>query len=110
MDVLLLAQSRVNAVGYEPGEDHLFIKQDNNIGWNEREVPYIVAGIGILHPRILVTAPEGKFSVKILWQRALAQNRLFCVPHRGRWFQAGTLADIQQVETLLARVNRVDPG
>jgi len=26
-------------------------------------------------------APDGKFSVKILWHRAMEQNRLFCLPH-----------------------------
>jgi MurNAc alpha-1-phosphate uridylyltransferase len=101
MDVLLLAQSKAKAVGHDKGEDHLFIKPGNTIDWNEREAPYIIAGVGILHPRILANAPEGKFTVKILWHQALAQNRLFCLPHHGQWFQTGTLADIKQAEQLL---------
>jgi N-acetyl-alpha-D-muramate 1-phosphate uridylyltransferase len=101
MDVLLLVQSRAKAVGYDTGEDHLFIKPGNTIGWDEREAPYIIAGIGILHPRILRDAPGGKFSVKILWRQALGQGRLYCLPHRGRWFQTGTLADIEKAERLL---------
>lgn len=98
MDVLLLAQSKAKAVGHDQGEDHLFIKPGNTLAWNEREAPYIIAGIGIIHPRILVNAPDGKFTVKILWHQALAQNRLFCLPHHGLWFQTGTLADIKQAE------------
>jgi N-acetyl-alpha-D-muramate 1-phosphate uridylyltransferase len=101
MDFLLLAQSKAKAVGHDKGEDHLFIKAGNTIGWNEREVPYIIAGIGIFHPRVLQGAPDGKFSIKILWHQALAQNRLFCLPHHGRWFQTGTLADIKTVEEYL---------
>jgi MurNAc alpha-1-phosphate uridylyltransferase len=101
MDFLLLAQSKAKAVGHDKGEDHLFIKPDNTIGWNEREAPYIIAGIGIFHPRVLQGAPDGKFSVKVLWHQALAQNRLFCLPHQGRWFQTGTLADIKKVEEYL---------
>ncbi len=101
MDFLLLAQPKAKAVGHDKGEDHLFIKRDNTIDWNEHDAPYIIAGIGIFHPRTLHNAPDGKFSVKILWHQALAQNRLFCLPHRGRWFQAGTLADIKKAEAHL---------
>ncbi|HUA39644.1 MAG TPA: nucleotidyltransferase family protein [Candidatus Sulfopaludibacter sp.] len=104
MDFLLLVQSKARAVGHEKGEDHLFIKSDNTIGWNEKDAPYIIAGIGIFHPRVLRDAPDGKFSVKILWHQALAQNRLFCLPHHGHWFQTGTLADIKKAEEYLASV------
>ena len=103
MDVLLLTQSKAKAIGYSKGEDHLFIKSGNTLGWNEQEAPYIIAGIGIMHPRILTNAPDGKFTVKILWRQALAQNRLFCLPHHGQWFQTGTLADIKQAEQYVKR-------
>jgi MurNAc alpha-1-phosphate uridylyltransferase len=98
MDFLLLAQPKSKAVGYDKGEDHLFLKPGNTIDWQESDAPYIIAGVGIFHPRVLRDAPEGKFSVKILWRQALAQNRLFCLPHIGRWFQTGTPADIQRAE------------
>ena len=104
MDFLLLAQSKSRAVGHEKGEDHLFIKPGNTIGWNAADAPYIIAGIGVFHPRALRNATEGKFSVKILWRRAMEQNRLFCLPHHGRWFQTGTLADIRQTEEHLKNV------
>jgi MurNAc alpha-1-phosphate uridylyltransferase len=98
MDFLLLAQSKAKAVGHDKGEDHLFIKHKNTLGWNEADAPYIIAGIGIIHPRVLQNTPDGKFSVKILWHQALAQNRLFCLPHHGQWFQTGTIADIKKAE------------
>lgn len=101
MDFLLLAQSRARAVGYEKGEDHLFVRPDNTLGWDEHDAPYIIASVGIVHPRVLVGAPGGKFSIKILWLEALRRNRLFCLPHSGRWFQTGTLSDIAKVEKQL---------
>ena len=103
MDFLLLAQSKAKAVGHDKGEDHLFIKPENTLGWDSNDAPYIISGIGIFHPRVLRDAPEGKFSVKVLWLQALANNRLFCLPHHGRWFQTGTLADIRQTEEALAQ-------
>jgi MurNAc alpha-1-phosphate uridylyltransferase len=101
MDFLLLAQPKAKAVGYDKGEDHLFIKSGNTIGWDDAQAPYIIAGVGIFHPRVLRHAPDGKFSMKILWHRALAQNRLFCLPHHGRWFQTGTIEDIKKAEEQL---------
>lgn len=103
MDFLLLAQPKDQAVGYDKGEDHLFIKPENTLDWRAADAPYIIAGLGILHPRVLRDVPAGKFSVKVLWLQALAQNRLFCLPHHGRWFQTGTLADIQRTEEALKR-------
>ena len=104
MDFLLLAQAKARAVGHDQGEDHLFIKPENTLGWSDAEAPYIISGIGIFHPRVLRAAPDGKFSVKALWLRALAQNRLFCLPHHGRWFQTGTLTDIRKVEAEIKRL------
>lgn len=104
MDFLLLAQSKAKAVGHDKGEDHLFIKPENTLGWNATDAPYIISGIGIFHPRVLRDAPAGKFSVKVLWLRALAQNRLFCLPHHGRWFQTGTLDDIRKTQAELKRI------
>jgi len=104
MDFLLLAQSKANAIGHDKGEDHLFIKPENTLGWNAADAPYIISGLGIFHPRVLRDTPAGKFSVKVLWLKALAQNRLFCLPHRGRWFQTGTMADIRRTEGVLKRI------
>lgn len=101
MDLLFLVQSKARAVGYSTGEDHLFVMRTNTRYWDEQEAPYIIAGIGIMHPRLLTDAPEGKYSVKTLWHKALHQNRLVCLPHQGRWFQTGTVADIEKAERLL---------
>jgi N-acetyl-alpha-D-muramate 1-phosphate uridylyltransferase len=103
MDFLLLTQPKAKAIGHDKGEDDLFIKRDNTIDWNDREAPYIIAGTGILHPRVLLNAPGGKFTVKMLWNEALKQNRLACLPHHGQWFQTGTVKDIKAAENYLMR-------
>jgi NDP-sugar pyrophosphorylase family protein len=43
----------------------------------------------------------GSYSVKVLWHEALKRNRLFCLPHRGRWFQTGTVEDIRKADRQL---------
>jgi MurNAc alpha-1-phosphate uridylyltransferase len=101
MDVLLLVQPKAAAVGYDRGEDHLFVRRDNTLEWDDAHAPYIMAGVGILHPRVLQDVPEAKFSVKTVWRRALEQGRLACLPHRGRWFQTGTVEDIRKAEAAL---------
>ena len=101
MDVLLLVQSKWKAVGHERGEDHLFIRPGNTLGWDDRAAPYVVAGVGVLHPRILAAVQEGRFSVKVLWSVALRQKRLVCLPHLGRWFQTGTPHDVARTEACL---------
>lgn len=104
MDFLFLVQPKARAFGHEKGEDYLFIKRENTIGWDDAHAPYIIAGVGIVHPRVLHDAPDGKFSVKILWRRALGRDRLFCLPHHGRWFQTGTLEDIKKAEEQLKTI------
>jgi MurNAc alpha-1-phosphate uridylyltransferase len=105
MDILLLAQPKAKAVGYDQGEDHLFVTPGNTIGWDERSAPYIIAGVGIVHPRVLADTPAGKFSAKVLWLEAMRRRRLFCLPHLGRWFQTGSIADIQKAEEFLRTLN-----
>ncbi len=102
MDFLLLVQPRARAIGYDRGQDHLFVKPANTLEWQDRDAPYIIASVGIVHPRVFAAVPAGKFSIKILWLEALRQNRLFCLPHHGCWFQTGTAADIRNAESLLA--------
>jgi N-acetyl-alpha-D-muramate 1-phosphate uridylyltransferase len=103
MDLLLLVQSRSRANGYDRGQDDLFIHRHNTLEWEEADAPYIIAGVGIAHPRIFANAPDGKFSVKVLWLEALRRGRLFCLPHRGRWYQAGTPEDLKRAEAAFCR-------
>jgi hypothetical protein len=65
------------------------------LGWRETETRHTISGIGIFHPRVSRDAPAVKFSVKALGLKALGQNRLFCLPHYGRWFQTESVEDIK---------------
>jgi MurNAc alpha-1-phosphate uridylyltransferase len=72
----------------------------------EREVvPYIYAGVQLIHPRLLAEMPDGAFSMNRAWDIALAAGRLRAVVHDGIWFHLSTPPDLAEAEQILeARV------
>jgi MurNAc alpha-1-phosphate uridylyltransferase len=68
----------------------------------EREiVPYVFAGIQILRPSLFDNAPNGPFSLNILWDEAIAAGRLRAVVHDGLWYHLSTPADLAEAEYAL---------
>jgi MurNAc alpha-1-phosphate uridylyltransferase len=69
----------------------------------EREVvPYIYAGIQLVAPALFDAAPEGPFSMNLLWDRAIAAQRLRAVVHDGLWYHLSTPADLAAAQATLA--------
>lgn len=68
----------------------------------QREVvPYIYAGVQLIHPRLLRGAPAGAFSMNRMWDRAMTAGRLRAVVHDGIWFHLSTPPDLQEAEQIL---------
>lgn len=68
----------------------------------EREiVPYIYAGVQLIHPSLLAGMPEGAFSMNKVWDHALAAGRLRAVVHDGIWFHLSTPSDLTEAEQIL---------
>ncbi len=99
MDGLLLLQPTVTAVGYE-GRGDFLMDQNGRLARREewRVAPLVYAGIQILHPRLFQDAPQGAFSTNILWDRAIAQGRLFGIRHDGEWYHVSTPKHLEDVE------------
>ena len=69
----------------------------------EREVvPYIYAGIQLVAPSLFAAAPEGAFSMNLLWDSAIAARRLLAVVHDGLWYHLSTPADLAAAQATLA--------
>ncbi|MGH6933823.1 MAG: phosphotransferase [Dongiaceae bacterium] len=104
MDGLLLLQPTATAVGYN-GPGDFFIDQIGVIRRRrESEVaPFVFAGIQVLHPRLFLDAPEGAFSLNLLYDRAIANGRLFGLRHDGEWFHVSTPQQLIEVEARIAR-------
>ncbi|MEW5727956.1 MAG: nucleotidyltransferase family protein [Pseudomonadota bacterium] len=102
MDALLLMQRTATAVGYEGQGDFFLDSQGVPRRRAPREVaPLLFSGVQILSPRLFAGAPSGKFSLNVLYDRALEDGRLFGIVHDGRWFHVGTPEALPEVDALL---------
>lgn len=68
-----------------------------------RIAPFVFTGIQIVAKRLLDNAPAGPFSTNILWDRAIADGRLYGAVHQGLWFDVGTPPSIRATEEALAQ-------
>ena len=107
MDALLLLHPTAFALGYEGVGDYVMAPDGRLRRRREREVaPFIFAGIQILHPRLFADAPEGSFSLNILYDKAQEQGRLWGIRHDGEWFHVGTPESLREVEDALHHLGR----
>lgn len=102
MDALLLLARTVAAHGYDGTGDY---QADGNgtlrsrKGWET--APFIYAGVQIVHPRLFAAAPQGRFSIKRLWDQVEELGRLKAVIHEGPWFHVGTPEAVPETERVL---------
>jgi N-acetyl-alpha-D-muramate 1-phosphate uridylyltransferase len=91
MDCLLLLVPPARTVGYDGSGDFerslggALIRKTQN-----PRAPLAYIGGYLVHPRLFENAPPGKFSMNILWDRAIANNRLHGLVHDGWWLHVGT--------------------
>ena len=104
MDALLLLQPTVTAVGYDGIGDFQLDQEGAVRRRKEWEVaPFLYSGIQIVHPRLFDGAPDGHFSLNLLWDRAIAAGRLCGLRHDGEWYHVSTPRQLAEVEQRLGR-------
>ena len=103
MDGLLLLHSTVEAYGYTGLGDFCAPLGDGVLTRRlEGEVsPWLFTGIQMLHPRLFKTAPDGAFSLNLLYDPAIQSGRLLGVVHDGEWFHVGTPQGLEEAETYM---------
>jgi MurNAc alpha-1-phosphate uridylyltransferase len=102
MDALLLLQPTASAIGYEGPGDFVMDQLGRLRRRKEAEVaPFLFAGVQILAPALFADAPEGAFSLNLLYDRALSAGRLFGLRNDGNWYHVGTPQDLRRVEAAL---------
>ncbi len=102
MDALLLVVSHAQAHNYAGmGDFHLDPMGRISRRKPRRVAPFIYTGIQIVSQRLLRDAPDGAFSTSVLWDRAIADGRLFGLSHTGLWFEVGSPHMIAPTEAAL---------
>ena len=66
-------------------------------------VPFAFAGVSLCDARLFENAPDGRFSLNVLWDRALIKGRLYGIELDGHWMHVGTPAALAEAETLFER-------
>jgi MurNAc alpha-1-phosphate uridylyltransferase len=104
MDALLLVVPHTRAFNYQgKGDFHLDPLGRVRRRSPGRIAPFIYTGIQLVSHRLLRDAPEGPFSTNLLWERAIADERLYGLAHTGLWCEVGEPSAIAPTEALLTR-------
>lgn len=99
MDALLLLAPIAGSVGYDGRGDFNMAPDGRLRARPERELaPFVYAGAAILSPALFAGAPEGKFSLTTLFNRAAEARRLFGLRLEGLWMHVGTPESIAAAE------------
>ena len=99
MDSLMLLAIGATSLGYE-GHGDFNMTPDGLITRRaeHREAPFVFTGVSIAHPRLFEHAPQGRFSLNLLWDRAIERGRLFGTRLDGTWMHVGTPEALKEAE------------
>lgn len=64
--------------------------------------PYVFTGAQIVAPEAFAETPEGPFSTNLVWDRLIAEGRLYGQVHEGGWVDVGTPEGLRAAEAALA--------
>jgi len=101
MDALLLLVPTPAVLGgpiNDKGDYHLEPDGRARRRAEDEIAPFLFGGIQILHPRLFDGAPDGPFSLNLLYDKAQAAGRLYGIRHDGEWYHVGTPEDLAAAE------------
>ncbi len=102
MDSLMLLALSSSSVGYDGhGDFNMDSAGVLTRRTERRETPFVFAGVSIAHPRMFADAPKGAFSLNKVWDRAIADKRLYGTRLDGVWMHVGTPEALAEAEARL---------
>jgi N-acetyl-alpha-D-muramate 1-phosphate uridylyltransferase len=100
MDCLLLLAPVATSIGYGAKGDFAMAPDGKLTRRGERQVvPFAFAGVSLCDERLFKDAPDGRFSLNLLWDRALAKGRLYGMRLDGTWMHVGTPDALTEAES-----------
>jgi N-acetyl-alpha-D-muramate 1-phosphate uridylyltransferase len=106
MDILLLLAPLARTLGYD-GRGDFTMGADGRLARREPggSAPYVYAGVGVMKASLFTGGeplPPGPFSLNVLFDRAIAAQRLYGLELDGEWLHVGTPAAIKAAEERIA--------
>jgi N-acetyl-alpha-D-muramate 1-phosphate uridylyltransferase len=98
MDCLLLLAPIATSIGYHARGDFDMATDGRLTRRGERKVPFAFAGVSLCTAELFEGSPDGEFSLNLLWDRSLKNDRLYGVCLDGRWMHVGTPEALEEAE------------
>ncbi len=102
MDCLLLLCHVDRTIGYD-GRGDFRLERDGRLSRQQGSGALAYIGGYLLHPRLFAGVAVEKFSMNVLWDKAISEGRLHGIAHSGKWLHVGTPAAIALAEAELAK-------
>lgn len=103
MDMLLMLADSAHSMGYDgAGDFHVAATGQLARRKPGEVVPHIYAGVAIIKPELLAAAPQGRWSLNLLFDKLIAAGRLRGHVMQGEWLHVGTPEAIPQAEARFA--------
>jgi len=105
MDALLLLHMTVDAYGYDGRGDFTLSPEGRVARRPECEIsPYVFTGTQLLSPAMFESVKPRKgeaFSMNVLYDQAIENDRLYGIVHDGEWFHIGTPDGLAEVDEFM---------
>ncbi|SCA55600.1 putative Nucleotidyl transferase family protein Mannose-1-phosphate guanyltransferase [Candidatus Terasakiella magnetica] len=109
IDVLLLLLPSHKATGYE-GQGDFTLSSDGIPAFRGEldTAPYVFSGTQVLSRRVFEGREMGKWSLREVYEQAIAQGRVKAIVHDGDWLHVGTPEGLDVAEDYFAKRESVD--
>ncbi len=102
MDALLLVIETARATGHQkPGDFFVDEAGRPTRRGGAETAPFVYASAQIIKPELAAAHSQDVFSLNVIWDQLIDQDRLFTVPFLGNWCDVGQPSSIPLAEALL---------